>query len=286
MPFNGQNQVRARLEILRELCETNVDRPQNDWRSCLWSEARRDKRLRQLGLGVPHAVDAAEFFGLDYGEGAAVFGARPKLDKLLVILAALARLDGSNPKPPGALAFVVLNRVRCYFGNDGEHWLQDEFRHGKARCLVSALASVRGRHHISGDRSGYYIRRAIVEVSRGMHGRKLEADMSEIIQLPQELWGVRDIPLMRFNDACVGYDMMREVLAVASELALRHMRGLLQPLPRRPRRKGTPRHKVKAWVRKCINERPEGADELGEAIRAVEGAFRADGSPARVDSVA
>jgi hypothetical protein len=102
MPFDGHDLVRARLDILRDICErtTPLDQYQHDWRRCLWSEARRDPRLRELRLPYfrtcrlenPNKCRAvAAFFGLTMDEAEAVFDARSKASKLVVIHGALAR---------------------------------------------------------------------------------------------------------------------------------------------------------------------------------------------------
>ena len=104
MPFDGREDVRARLDILRQLCEANPERRQGNWSSCLWGEAWRDARLRKLGireLARDGAFSSGAFFGLTWDERQAVFGLAAKPDKLPVILAALARLDGRpQPKAP------------------------------------------------------------------------------------------------------------------------------------------------------------------------------------------
>jgi hypothetical protein len=92
--------VKARLEILYELCGRFPSPRQDDWRTCLWSEARRDRRLRAMGLDAVTRPDdlrtllaAGHFFGLSFAEAEVIFGSDSKSDKLAHVVRALGRLQ-------------------------------------------------------------------------------------------------------------------------------------------------------------------------------------------------
>jgi hypothetical protein len=103
MPFDGggsrRDQIVARLEVLRELCSTNMDADQSDWKTCLWSEMRSCPRLPGLPLAEHRKLDCRPFwrigryFGLkkrkrEYFD---FLSAMPKSEKLPGIEWALAR---------------------------------------------------------------------------------------------------------------------------------------------------------------------------------------------------
>jgi hypothetical protein len=104
MPFDGEfssNVVLERLHILHELCSARHWSRQGWWNTCLWSEARCDKRLRAHGIQSSGVMgrdrtpgsSAAEFFGLTHQEASIVFSYYPKQEKLPVIERALKRLE-------------------------------------------------------------------------------------------------------------------------------------------------------------------------------------------------
>jgi hypothetical protein len=66
MPFDGggsrRDQIVARLEVLRELCSTNMDADQSDWKTCLWSEMRSCPRLPGLPLAEHRKLDCRPFW--------------------------------------------------------------------------------------------------------------------------------------------------------------------------------------------------------------------------------
>src|SRR5580692_1831665 len=90
----------------------------------------------------------------------------------------------------------ALNAVRMidllveFFGPNGEHWLQGDFRQGRARrCLVDAIAYLRRKNRISGDDASWHIYEAI-------RPRELPAPA-------RSLWSEAQLRgrLMAFNDS-------------------------------------------------------------------------------------
>jgi hypothetical protein len=82
---SGELSLYERLKILRELVPQSGD--QNDFRTCLWSVARRDERLRAAGLGKydrGHGCTPGEgiinFFG-----GGSYWGTQSKEYKIAVL---------------------------------------------------------------------------------------------------------------------------------------------------------------------------------------------------------
>jgi hypothetical protein len=108
-------------------------------------------------------------------------------------------------------AMRMIDLLIEFFGPDGEHWLQGDFRQGRERrCLVDAIAYLRRKNRISGDNASWYI----YEVSRP---RELPAPA-------RSLWSeahLRD-RLMAFNDGrCGSFAELRAVLIKARIRAAR-----------------------------------------------------------------
>ena len=124
MPFDGKSSVGvqlARLEILCDISSKNMSENQDRWATCLWSEARGDRRLRALGIGqfggraimtydrgagpdyrfykrqllgnaITFSRDVCEFFGITEAVFDVAFGPSRKREKLPHLRRALETL--------------------------------------------------------------------------------------------------------------------------------------------------------------------------------------------------
>lgn len=114
-------------------------------------------------------------------------------------------------------ATVALNSMRMidllleFFGPNGEHWLQGDFRKGRERrCLVDAIAYLRRKNRISGDGATWHIYEAIRP--------------QELPAPARSLWSEAQLRgrLMAFNDSrCRSFDNLRVVLIKARIRAAR-----------------------------------------------------------------
>jgi hypothetical protein len=105
-------------------------------------------------------------------------------------------------------AMRMLDLLQQFFGPNGEHWMQGDFRQGrKRRCLVDAIEYLRRKHRIRGDDTSWFI----YEVIRPEEYRLLPASA-------KSLWGECQLRhrLMSFNDAhCKSFAELRAVLVKA-----------------------------------------------------------------------
>ena len=134
-------------------------------------------------------------------------------------------------KQPGELAYTIIGKVLDYFG-DGSTWIQDSFSSPQGMCLQGALTLIRLHSNTYGDRADYYIRRAIIEGLRGLHGNDLENRLLSLFATP-ELCTTKNVSPMLLNDIADDYETVRSVLLAARNLAHDNILHPLPPVPRR-----------------------------------------------------
>ena len=141
-----------------------------------------------------------------------------------------AGTDPYRDEPLGQQAVLMVHWLQEFFAG-GARWMSGVFHDGnytwlRRRCLLSAMAHLRTKRQMSGDRTGHYLRRAIPEVTPA-----LPADAYRhtwvLIDGPRGEACVNKAPvrdgIQTFNDSCKSYEPVAAVLARAQELALADM---------------------------------------------------------------